>query len=159
MSIFKRILRLLHKKKNYLLTPPKLRKDVLNIKVIEDVYFQVYWKVLEHGKGPAVILYVNRKEVLKFDCFGKDKGHYHIVGYKLNGSNENRIYFQQESAFDQIEWTVQELKTNYLFYLSKSNKKYIRELKIDQNDLERALVSVRSKMIEFLTDIPELARI
>ena len=73
----------------------------------------------------------------------------------MNGS----IYFQQESAFDQIEWTVQELKTNYLFYLSKSNEKYIRELRIDQNDLERALVSVRSKMIEFLTDIPELAGI
>ena len=85
MSIFKIILRLLHKKKKkkYLLNPPKLRKDLLNIKVIEDVYFQVYWKVLEHGKGPAVILYVNRKEVLKFDCFGKDKGHFHIAGVQI----------------------------------------------------------------------------
>lgn len=158
MSILKRILRLF-KKKNHLLNPPKLRKDVLNIKVQEDVYFQVYWKVLEIGKGPAVILYIFSREVLKFDCFGKAKGHFHVAGYKLNGSTGKRIYFKEESAYEQIEWTVHELKTNHSHYLQKNKNKRIRELHIDQKDLESAIVSVRSKMIEFIENIPELAGI
>ena len=158
MKIIKRLIKFIFKpkSKNGLRNPPKLRKDVTNIKIQDDVYFQVYWKELPIGKGPAVILYIYNKEILKFDCFGKEKGHYHIDFYKLNGAKENRIFFLEHSALEQIDRTVFELRTNLNYYLQRNKYQRIRDVHIEQNNLEKALVLVKSKMIEFLRTKSEL---
>ncbi len=161
MEILKRFLKLFKKpiNKNHLKNPPKLRKDVTNLKIQDDVYFQVYWKELAIGKGPAVILYIYNKEVLKFDCFGKEKGHYHVDFYKQNGTKENRIFFTENRASKQIERTVFELNTNLDYYLQRSKDQCIRDIYIEKNNLEEALVPVKSKMIKVLETIPELSGI
>jgi len=158
MRIFKRLIKIIlrPKKKNQLINPPELRKDVTNLKIQDDVYFQVYWKELAIGKGPAVILYIYNKEILKFDCFGKEKGHYHVDFYKLNGSKEDRIFFIENRASEQIERTVFELNTNLNYYLQRNKDHRIRDVHIEQNNLEKALVLVKSKMIEFLRTKSEL---
>lgn len=158
MINLKRLKRLIKKpkKKNHLQNPPKGRKDVKNIKIQNDVFLQVYWKVMEIGKGPAVILYIFGKGVLRFDCFGKEKGHYHVDCYKLNGTVGNRIYFQEDNAHEQIERTVLELKSNLSYYLQKNKDQRIRDIKIEQKNMEVALVPVKSKMVEFLRTKPEL---
>jgi len=158
MRIFKRLIKIIlkPKKKNQLINPPELRKDVTNLKIQDDVYFQVYWKELAIGNGPAVILYIYNKEILKFDCFGKEKGHYHVDFYKLNGSKEDRIFFIENRASEQIERTVFELNTNLNYYLQRNKDHRIRDVHIEQNNLEKALVLVKSKMIEFLRTKSEL---
>jgi len=158
MRISKRLIKIIlkPKKKNQLINPPELRKDVTNLKIQDDVYFQVYWKELAIGKGPAVILYIYNKEILKFDCFGKEKGHYHVDFYKLNGTKKNRIFFTENRASEQIEKTVFELNTNLNYYLQRNKDHRIRDVHIEQNNLEKALVLVKSKMIEFLRTKSEL---
>ncbi len=159
MYIFKKLLHLFYKpkKKNYLSGPPTNRKDVSNIRVQDDVYFQVYWKVEEIGKGPAVVVFIFGEEILKFDCFGKDKGHYHIKGNK--GAFRKRIFFEESNASEQIDKTIAELNNNLKIYLQLNNRQKVKELDIDQKNLEEALFQVRTNMVNFLETKPELSGI
>lgn len=146
-----------NKRPDYLNNPPQLRKDVSNIKVQDDVYLQVYWKVLEIGKGPAVVLFVFGEEILKFDCFGKDRGHYHVNGEKV--SYGNKIFFEECNSSEQIDKTILELGNNLKLYLQQNIKQKVRELEIDQKNLEEALSRVKSIMVQFLETRPELSGI
>ena len=74
--------------------PPQImHQDEVIFKIQEDVLFQVYWKSLPIGTGPAVILKAFGQEILKFDCFGKEKGHFHVAP-----NYEFRIYFGEETV-------------------------------------------------------------
>lgn len=101
-------------------------KDEVIFKVQEDVIFQVYWKSLSIGTGPAVILKVFNEEILKFDCFGKEKGHYHIAPHY-----HFRIYFIEETVEEQIHRTIKELEMNGLRYLKMQKDPKIKALNIN----------------------------
>ena len=120
------------------------RKNVHRIDIQEYVYFNVYWKVLQIGKGPAVTLNIYNNEILKFDCFGKNDGHYHISP-KYN----KRIYFEEETAFQQIEKTSSELRDNIKKYLAINTDKEVREITINQQKLDNAVDKMKDKMIHF----------
>lgn len=145
------------KKKDPINNPPRLRKDVKNIKIQDNVYFQVYWKVLDVGKGPAVILFIFGEEILKFDCFGKGKGHYHIRSE--NSLYSERIFFEENNASDQIDRTISEISNNIKMFLQQNKRKKVRELEITQEKLEQAIDEVKFHMIKFLNTIPELSDI
>lgn len=147
------------KRNNTRVNPPSLRKNVVNHEIQDNVWFQVYWKVLELGRGPAVILYIFDIAVLKFDCFGKDKGHYHVDMYKLGGLNgvrEKRVFLHEDTALKQIDRAVFELRTNLRFYLQHNPDVRIRNIEIDRKRFESALARVRLNMIKFLETVPEL---
>ena len=82
-----------------------IRKDVVKLPLQENAYFLVYHKHLDIGFGPTVLLCVFGKEILKFDCFGKDKGHYH----NLNG---DRIFFEESTVEEQITKSMQIVTEN-----------------------------------------------
>ena len=63
----------------------QVRKDVEIIPIQPNLELVVYWKVLQVGRGPALILQAYGKEVLKFDCFGRDDGHFHVAPNYGNG--------------------------------------------------------------------------
>ena len=158
MELFKRFLEPIRKSvsNNNFKKPPKVRKNVTNISIQKDVYFQVYWKELKVGKGPAVILYIYDKEILKFDCFGKGKGHYHVNFCTQNGAKVNRLYFIENNAKEQIERTAFELEKNLNYYLERNIDPRIRQIHLKQDSLEKAVCKIKSKMTEFLSSIPEL---
>ena len=79
-------------------TKDGIRKDLRNYRVQDNVYIAVFWKVLGIGKGPALSLYVKDREVLKFDCFGKDKGHYHAQTLIAEDTEEHRIFFREPTV-------------------------------------------------------------
>lgn len=83
----------------------------------------MYWKVLPIGKGPAIILKVLGQEFMKFDCFGKDKGHYHISP-KYNF----RIFFTENTRKSQIKRSIDELKTSTQNYLKQHPDTRINQL-------------------------------
>lgn len=129
----------------------RVRKDVEIIPIQPNLEFIVYWKVLRIGKGPALILKAHGKEVIKFDCFGRGDGHYHVAP-----NYPERIFFEEQTASAQIEWTLRELKENAQYYMENQTEEHIRTVKIDQEKLIQATDLAKTKMIYFLQVIPEL---
>jgi len=129
----------------------RIRKDVEIISIQPNLEFEVYWKVLSIGRGPAVILKANGKEVMKFDAFGKNKGHYHIAPcYNL------RIFFPEETAQQQIQRTSLELQKNAQKYLEIQSDSRIKQIRIDDDKLSNATQKVVERMTYFLQEVPEL---
>lgn len=128
-----------------------IRKDVEIIPIQKDLELVVYWKVLEIGKGPALILRAHKKEILKFDCFGKDDGHFHAAP-----NYGKRIFFDEQSAMAQIDRTTSELKKNAQSHLKNQKETEIYKMEIDQEKFIDAVEDARNKMIYFLEKIPQL---
>ena len=137
-----------------ILNPPRPKvahRESVIISIQPNLEFEIYWKALDIGKGPAIILKAYAREIMKFDCFGKDKGHYHIAPHY-----GFRIYFLEEKAIDQIERTVEELRKNAQKYLSVQQDSEIRKLIIDQQRFELSVKKAEEKLKYFLYNIPEL---
>lgn len=129
----------------------QIRKDVEIIPIQPNLELIVYWKVLRIGKGPAVILQAYGNEVLKFDCFGKNEGHYHVAP-----NIGERIFFEEETAFGQIKKTAKELVNNSQTHLERQKEDHIRNIKIEQEKFSKAVEMAKNKMNFFLQTIPEL---
>ena len=122
-----------------------LRKDVVKIDIQENAYVLVYHKFLDIGSGSSIGLYLYNKEYLKFDCFGKNKGHYHIN----NKKNDDRIYFTEQTAKEQIEKTINELTTNINSYLVMSSNIKIKEFVFDDNLLKSKLTEAKQILMGY----------
>ena len=122
-----------------------IRKDIYKIDIQDGLYFLVFHKTFNGGFGSAVSLYINEYEYLKFDCFGEDKGHYHIYD---NITNET-IYFTEKTCDEQITRTSYELINNIGFYLNKSNIEGIKNFKISFKDFINKIEEVKNKMLEY----------
>jgi len=117
-----------------------IRKDIYKIDIQNNLYFLVFHKTVNDGFGSAVSLYVNNYEFLKFDCFGENKGHYHIYDIKKN----EVIYFTEKTCIEQINQTVYLLINNIKKLLNKSNLKIIKWKEyINKIDI------IKNKMLEY----------
>ena len=132
------------------------RKDVLVFDIQLELKLVVFWKVLPIGKGPALSLYACGEEVLKFDCFGAEKGHYHISFSTPIQTTEDRLYFYEQSAYEQIDRALFELKNNLNYYLQRHRRRKIRNIKVNQKLLTNHCITAGAKMQEFLNEVPEL---
>jgi len=79
-----------------------IRKDLYIINVQKGLYLLVFHKTFNGGIGPALSVYINNYEYLKFDCFGDKKGHFHIYD---NRKNET-IFFSEKTCEEQINKVV-----------------------------------------------------
>ena len=122
-----------------------LRKDVVKIDIQENAYVLVYHKFLDIGSGSSIGLYLYNKEYLKFDCFGKNKGHYHVN----NKKNDDRIYFTEQTAKEQIEKTINELTTNINSYLVMSSNIKIKKFVFDDNLLKSKLTEAKQILMGY----------
>jgi len=129
------------------------RNDIYKVTVQDNLYFLVFHKNLPIGFGSAVSLYINDFEFLKFDCFGENKGHYHIYDNKLNET----IYFTEKTPQEQINRTC-ELISNINLFLIKSNKNYIKNFKIDMNIFLNKIDLIKNKLLEFELNFYSLLR-
>jgi hypothetical protein len=118
-------------------------EDEVILKIQDEVFFQVYWKSLQIGMGPAVILKAYGQEILKFDCFGKEKGHYHIAP-----NYDFRIYFVEETIIDQIHRTIQELEINGLRYLKMQKDPKIKALNFSLPQYKETLKLVEAMLMQ-----------
>jgi len=122
------------------------RKDLEIYDVQENLKVDVYWQATVFGSGPAFALSVFDQEVLKFDCFGEDDGHYHIsFGDRVN-VEENRLYFKEKTREQQIERSFFELKKNMGYYFQRHCDRRIRTIQIDSIRLEDVLKPIKEKM-------------
>jgi hypothetical protein len=130
---------------------PTVRHDLEEIEIEKNLKLLVYWKALTIGKGPAVILQAFENEILKFDCFGKNKGHYHIAPHY-----DFRIFFIEETVPDQISRTIKELRLNGFRYLKSQNDSRFKSLILDESKYQETLDQVEKKLFQFHLTIPEL---
>ena len=121
-----------------------MRKDIYKIDIQDNLYFLIFHKTLTKGFGSAVSLYINNFEFLKFDCFGENKGHYHIN----NGKTNKEIFFIEKTCEDQINYTCDLIK-NINVFLNKSNRNDIKNFKIDMNIFVNKIDDIKNKMLEY----------
>lgn len=121
-----------------------IRKDIYKIDVQDDLYLLVFHKTYNGGFGAAVSLYIYEHEFLKFDCFGENKGHYHIYD-KTNDT----IYFTEKTSEEQISCSCYELTNNIFNYLKKSSKTNIVNFTIDMVKFVNCVEVVKTKMLEY----------
>ena len=158
MSLKTRLKNLLIKKRSHSEMYPH-RKDVVRYELQPHAYLEVFWKVLEIGRGPSVALFVYDQEVVKFDCFGAKDGHYHINERqwgKLSKGTVHRLYFPEQTVEAQIERAVFELRTNLSVYLQRNADPRVRNCRIDPACLAEMTGRMREKMLEYLRTIPAL---
>lgn len=130
---------------------PIIRRDVSIIPIQPNMHFEVYWKVLDIGKGPAVILYAYNKEIVKFDFFGDGDGHYHIRPYA-----SLRIYFIEKNAKDQLQRAIHELLLNAQKYLKNQPEEIIQDLKINRNRFSIAIEEMEKEILYILKNVEDV---
>lgn len=72
------------------------------VPIQDNAYLFVFHKDLEIGSGPAISLYVNGVELLKYDCYGLGKGHCH-----LRPHFEQRIPLKAYTIREQIDESIE----------------------------------------------------
>lgn len=111
-----------------------VRRDVEVIDVGSGVEFVVYWKALEIGIGPAVVVQTAAMELMKFDCFGGTAGHFHIAP-----AYATRLAFVEDTVDEQITRTGRELRRNLSRYLADHPRRSISTISVDQRRLDAAV--------------------
>ena len=112
---------------------PGLRRDVEVVDVGSGVEFVVYWKVLEVGIGPAIVVQTADVELMKFDCFGGTAGHFHIAP-----AYDTRLAFVEDTVDEQITRTGLELRRNLGRYLAADPRRSINRISLDPRRLDTA---------------------
>ena len=132
------------------------RNHVTRYEVQPDVLIDIYWKALPKWRGPGLSLFIYGNEVLRFDCFGNGKGHYHVDFNTSWPTKNNKLFFTESTVESQIDRTLYELKTNLYYYLQRNPKRKIRNIKINSDKLDNVCEKIRESMIGLLMTIPEL---
>ena len=125
--------------------------DVVIYPVQDHAYVAVYWKDLPIGKGPCASLYVYDKEILKFDCFGEGRGHYHthMNQPSLVRNGEERLYFYEKTIENQVERSIFEIQKNAAYHLQRNHDPRITFFKLDLPHLEAVCREAKVKMLEY----------
>jgi len=138
--------------------PSSVRKDVLRYEIQPGAHLDVFWKVLKIGRGPAVSLYVHGEEVLKIDCFGEGKGHYHVNERQWKRKLPRvvqRIYLPEPTVEAQIDRAVFELHHNALVYLQQNDDPRISRFVLDPERLRDATGRMKAAMLEHNRKVPQ----
>jgi hypothetical protein len=115
------------------------RSEIRTFDVQPGVYLSVFWKVVVNGVGPGIVCVVADDEVLRFDCFGKGDGHYHI----LPKAETVRLRFAEETVEEQIDRAAFELTANLAAHLRRSPNPLVRWKRIDREKLATAVEAAR----------------
>lgn len=126
---------------------------VTTVVVQPGISIEIYWIGPGLGPGPSASLYVYKDEVMRFDCFGGSRGHFHLnltqSRYVSHGESA-RLYFPDGTIEDQVELARFELTRNF-DYARRQNKSWmVRSLDIPQGRLESAACEMRSEMLKMV---------
>lgn len=138
----------LHKSKK-----DKIRKDVVDFEIGDNVGLEVYWKVLNVAEGPSLIFHALGYEILRFDTDINGQGHCHVQLIECQPKCKERLFLPETTVEEQIERAIFELEKNLYYWLQRHPDRQIRLLKIDQTRLKIATEKARDKMLEYAEKI------
>ncbi|MTJ54230.1 hypothetical protein FJR38_17025 [Anabaena sp. UHCC 0253] len=131
----------------------KIRKDVVDFEIGDNVGLEVYWKVLNVAEGPSVIFHALGYEILRFDTYINGQWHCHIQLIECQPKCKERLFLPETTVEEQIERAIFELEKNLYYWLQRHPDRQIRLLKIDQTRLKIATEKAREKMLEYAEKI------
>ncbi len=135
------------------------RRGRVRYEIGDAAYFEVFWKVLDIGRGPAVSLFIRDTEVMKFDCFGEARGHVHIDfgrNEHLKALAHHRLYLGEKTVEEQIERTIFELRMNLPYYLERHGDARIRAFQPTAERLHEVTAKVRETMLTYAETVAGL---
>jgi len=132
------------------------RKDVTRFPVEEGIYVEVFWKALPAATGPAFSLFAYDEEVLRLDCGGPGKGHFHASFLTKQHTWQNRNQFFENTRETQIQRAVFELQNNIGYYLERHPWKKIREIELAEGPWKVLCSEAGLHANKFLLTVPEL---
>jgi hypothetical protein len=128
-------------------------EDFMIARIQPHAYLVAFWKNLDNGIGPGFSLYVYDQEVLRYDCFGGEAGHYHVMG--LSGG-AIVAPLENISRKRQVEQSIADLPSASLKYLSAHCVPRIRAFKLDNKKADEVSEQVQRWMLEVLDRSPQL---
>ena len=122
--------------------------DVQLVPIQRDSYLAVYFKDYgTQGIGPGVSLYVFENEILRFDCFGDARGHYHSMPCLAPYPQRQRISFAETEVEDQVDESAEEIVCNHSRHLVGHFRHRIRTYTFSRPRLEAAVDMARDLML------------
>jgi hypothetical protein len=101
------------------------------------------------GRGSALDLYIEDEEILKFDFYGKGRGHYHVQMFSPAPCKHNFLLFPEQDAVDQVERATSELRENLYWYLERHPLKTVRNFRIEKAHLNQLLAEIKVILLEY----------
>jgi len=127
--------------------------DARSIILRNGVRLDVYWLRTSQGCGPAASLVAFGDEILRFDCFGPDRGHMHLNLKQtrgFQGGGTARLYFREPSIEEQVARSRFELETNLPYALTTNASARIRHLLLDREEIVEASKYMEREMLALL---------
>ena len=122
--------------------------DVELIEVQRDSFLAVYYKNYgSRGVGPGVSLYVLDNEVLRFDCFGGELGHFHSMPCLAPYPQRERVEFKTSGVESQIDESAAEILQNHASHLARHFRRRIRDYSFDRDEIEKAVAKAKEHML------------
>jgi phosphoglycerate dehydrogenase-like enzyme len=132
--------------RRYPLRPlPKVRRDIVQYRIDESAYIEVFWKELKRGITPTMSLFVGRYEVLRFDCSGPRFGHFHVA----DNSGFYRIQMFEQQKQDQIERSLFEIEKNCQYFLRQNPRADIRNTHLEPDKVSRACAKAKYTLMSY----------
>jgi hypothetical protein len=124
--------------------------DLTTHEIQDGIFMEVYWVSEPVGPGPGASIYIRDDEVMRFDCFGSDLGHYHFnvrqSRYVPHGEL-TRIYFPAGTVQEHIDYAVVQLRRNLDYGRGMNLDPRVRTVLLDQLAIERAADLMREELM------------
>ena len=102
------------------------------------------------GPCPAASVYVHDEEVMRLDCIGGAKGHFHVnmtQALFYPGGERARFYFPEGTVAEHIENAEFQLRKNLDYARRQNYKRSIREIQIDQAKLDHVAGQMKVELL------------
>jgi hypothetical protein len=142
----------------------KARQDWTRHPMTAGVDLVTFWldeRIGGGGTGVCISVFCHGFEVLRFDCFGGEPGHFHIAPFTpwaIFGMEERRLRFRELTPDEQVERALFEVTENLDFYLQLNPRRSVRRTRVDRAARERACESARQRLKAHLESVPALCR-
>lgn len=141
----------------------KARQDWTRNPMAPGIDLMTYWldeRLGGGGTGPCIAIFCQGYEVLRFDCFGGTRGHFHITPFTpwtiFNSKGERRLQFREQTPKEQIEHALFEITENLDFYLQLNPRRSVRKIRVDRETRERVCAAARQQLHAHLANVPQL---
>ncbi len=127
-----------------------LRKDCKVLKIQDGVEAHVFWKQIGAAAGPCCSVFVLGHEVIKFDCYAGEHGHFHVALPARAGSTSNVLRFDATTIEQQIDRCAFELEHNLVYYCERCVHPAVRIFSLDLSAISDATPKIRKALFQAL---------
>jgi hypothetical protein len=140
----------------------KVRQDWERHPLGSDVDLVSFWldeRIGGGGTGVCFAVFCHGYEVLRFDCFGGDLGHFHIAPFTpwaIFGNEERRLQFREQTIEQQVERALFEVEENLEFYLQLNPRARLRRTRLEREQRRAACSAARERARHHLATVAVL---